>query len=268
MVRDAGDSMAKGVLIVRGGSLGRNSGLGSAHHNLVDLLNSGAINGWKVAEVCEYPLEVAKNPFSRLWRRWFKHPKTIKKRANELSQQGDAQIIHITDQEQAHLVPKNSKIPVCVTVHDLFHLFPSTVSLDGEIITVGEQNPGFIRRKDLKRIKNGLSRADFLLCDSKFTKSVCEEHFPNVKSLYLPLGIECSEYYPTEQSIIDLPNACNLLIVGSNDPRKRMKFIFELLEKLDEKICDEIHIHYVGDGKSTENQPSVDELIVKFRIDQ
>lgn len=265
-MRDAGDGMAKGVLIVRGGSLGRNSGLGSAHHNLVDLLSGGAIHGWKVAEVCEYPLEVAKNPFSRLWRRWFKHPKTIRNRANELSQQGDAQIIHITDQEQAHLVPKNSKVPVCVTVHDLFHLFPSTVSLDGEIITVGEQNPGFIRRKDLKRIKNGLSRADFLLCDSKFTKSVCEEHFPNVKSLYLPLGIECSEYYPTEQSTIDLPNACNLLIVGSNDPRKRMKFIFELLEKLDEEIFDEIHIHYVGDGKSTENQPSVDELIVKFRI--
>ena len=59
-MRDAGDGMAKGVLIVRGGSLGRNSGLGSAHHNLVDLLSSGAIHGWKVAEVCEYPLEVAK----------------------------------------------------------------------------------------------------------------------------------------------------------------------------------------------------------------
>ena len=110
MVGDAGYGMAKGVLIVRGGSLGRNSGLGSAHHNLVDLLNSGAINGWKVADICEYPLEVAKNPFSRLWRRWFKHPKTTKKRANELSQQGNVQIIHITDQEQAHLVPTDSEI--------------------------------------------------------------------------------------------------------------------------------------------------------------
>ena len=209
-------------------------------------MNSGAIDGWKVADICEYPLEVAKNPFSRLWRRWFKHPKTTKKRANELSQQGNVQIIHITDQEQAHLVPTDSKLPVCVTVHDLFHLFPSTVSLDGEIITVGEHNPGFFRRQDLKRIKSGLSRADFLLCDSMFTKSVCEEHFPNVKSLYLPLGIESSEYYPTEHSSIDLPNACNLLIVGSNDPRKRMKFIFELLEQLEEEIRNEIHIHYVG----------------------
>ena len=117
--------MAKGVLIVRGGSLGRNSGLGSAHHNLVDLLNSGAINGWKVADICEYPLEVAKNPFSRLWRRWFKHPKTIKKRAVELSQQGNAQIIHITDQEQAHLVPKNSKIPVCLSLIHISRIFSS-----------------------------------------------------------------------------------------------------------------------------------------------
>ena len=41
--------MAKRVLLVRGGSLGRNTGLGAAHHNLVDLLESGKVDGWQLA---------------------------------------------------------------------------------------------------------------------------------------------------------------------------------------------------------------------------
>ena len=40
MVSLVGGSMAKRVLLVRGGSLGRNTGLGAAHHNLVDMLEA------------------------------------------------------------------------------------------------------------------------------------------------------------------------------------------------------------------------------------
>ena len=45
-MRALGLAMAKRVMLVRGGVLGRNSGLGSAHHNLADLLGSGSVLGW------------------------------------------------------------------------------------------------------------------------------------------------------------------------------------------------------------------------------
>ena len=52
--------------------------------------------------------------------RWFSHPSRVLRIANDKS----PDLIHITDQEQAHLVPKNSTCPVVVTGHDLF-LFDS-----------------------------------------------------------------------------------------------------------------------------------------------
>jgi hypothetical protein len=47
-MRPAGVAMAKRVLLVRGGSLGRNTGLGAAYYNLVDMLNSGQIKDWEL----------------------------------------------------------------------------------------------------------------------------------------------------------------------------------------------------------------------------
>ena len=87
MVSTGGGSMAKRVLLVRGGALGRNTGLGAAHHNLVDMLNSGKVTGWQLAGVCEYPLSKTSNPLSRIWNRWFSHPKRVaKKIKNEVGE--------------------------------------------------------------------------------------------------------------------------------------------------------------------------------------
>ena len=76
--------MAKRVLLVRGGALGRNTGLGAAHHNLVDLLESRKVDGWQLAGICEYPLEKTSNPISRICQRWFAHPKRVAKEINRL----------------------------------------------------------------------------------------------------------------------------------------------------------------------------------------
>ena len=118
MVSPVGGSMAKRVLLVRGGSLGRNTGLGAAHHNLVDMLEAGKINGWELAGVCEYPLAKTSNPISRIWNRWFSHPKRVARQIEQLAQAKGCDLVHITDQEQAHLVPNNSPLPVAITIHD------------------------------------------------------------------------------------------------------------------------------------------------------
>jgi len=248
--------MVKSVILARGGVLGRDTGLGGAHHNLLDSLKNGNIQGYQLAATCEYNLSLKANPIKRLLMRWWSHPRVVNKFVKSSEKAGNCDILHITDQEQAHLVPKNCKVPVVVTVHDLFHLFPRKVKIGQEIIQVGEPKPPSYRRRDLKKLTNGLMRANLLVCDSRATLSDCQKHFPNVKSICIPLGLEIDAFanFNKEDSEItgpaqNLPVGCNLLIVGSHDPRKRLKFICEVLGGLDESVKNDIHIHHVGNGE-------------------
>ena len=263
MVSAGGSSMAKRVLLVRGGALGRNTGLGAAHHNLVDMLKSGKVTGWQLAGVCEYPLAKTSNPLSRIWNRWFSHPKRVIKKIR--NQSGEFDLVHITDQEQAHLVPKDSTIPVAITVHDLFHMFPEKLRFNDDIIDVGDMTPGIFRRRDLNKLKQGINRANFLMCNSRHTLNAAKANFPKVKSSCIPLGINSAKYHPDNQELVDisLPEACNLLVVGSNDPRKRMKFLCQVIAQLPDEVRQGIHIHHVGNSAANSGLPSIAEL-VKF----
>ena len=260
--------MAKRVMLVRGGVLGRNSGLGSAHHNLADLLGSGSVPGWEIDSICEYELSSRASPIQRLWKRWFSHPRAVKKVISKSVSKGSCDLVHITDQEQAHLIPKNSKLPVVVTVHDLFHLFPTKMKLGGQEIDIGEQNPPSYRRRDINKLKRGLARADLLICDSNATLRDCQKHFPNVKSICVPLGIDVSSYSPNNRTveIESINDRCNLLIVGSNDPRKRMEFICRILGSIESSILNELQIHHVGLGESNFGQPAIIDLALQNKV--
>jgi len=260
--------MAKRVMLVRGGVLGRNTGLGSAHHNLADLLSLDSIPSWKLDSICEYELSTKASPFYRLWKRWFSHPKAVKKAISKSIRQGSCDLVHITDQEQAHLIPKNCKLPVVVTVHDLFHLFPTKMNLGGQEIDIGEQNPPSYRRRDIRKLKRGLARADLLVCDSKATLSDCQKYFPEVKSICVPLGIDVTKFSPENRTVMkeSQNNRCNLLIVGSNDPRKRMAFICEILGSIEPSILNELQIHHVGQGESSLGQPAIIDLALENKI--
>ena len=260
--------MAKRVMLVRGGVLGRNSGLGSAHYNLVEQIDSGNVPGWELDVTCEYDLPVKASPFYRLWKRWYSHPRAVKKSITKSFAKGSCDLVHITDQEQAHLIPKNCKLPVVVTVHDLFHLFPTRINLAGQEIDIGEQNPPSYRRRDIRKLKRGLARADLLVCDSKATLKDCQKHFPNVKSICVPLGIDVSSYSPKNRTVEkeSINDRCNLLIVGSNDPRKRMQFICQLLGTLDSSILNELQIHHVGQGESNSGQPAIIDLALQNKV--
>ena len=262
MVSTGGGSMAKRVLLVRGGALGRNTGLGAAHHNLVDMLNSGEVDGWELAGICEYPLTKTSNPISRIWNRWFSHPKRVAKQIRKLAQEKACDLVHITDQEQAHLVPNNSPIPVIITVHDLFHMFPEQLQFGDERVDIGDLSPGIIRRRDLIKLKHGVRRASHLICISRHTLNAAKSNFPSVKSTCIPSGIDSARYHPDNQELIDisLPDACNLLVVGSNDPRKRMKFLFEVIAKLPDEVKQGIHIHHVGNSSANSGIPQISEL--------
>ena len=59
-------AMVKSVILARGGVLGRNTGLGGAHHNLLVALKNGDIKGYQLDATCEYDLALKANPIKRL----------------------------------------------------------------------------------------------------------------------------------------------------------------------------------------------------------
>jgi len=262
--------MAKQVLLVRGGALGVNTGIGGAHHNLAASLAQGEIKGWQSDATCEYRIKKWMNPFSRLLKRWYSHPKRISK---ILKKEHGYSILHVTDQEQAHLIPEHCSLPVVVTVHDLFHFYPERMTVGGTSIEVGEQNPGWFRRRDLTKLRAGLARADLLVCDSQATLSACQKHFPNVNSVCVPLGLDINSFASAGQEhtavlapASQLAKKCHLLIVGSHDPRKRLQFLCQVLGELEVDVRQNILVHHVGNELCPYGGDSASMLAKKYGV--
>jgi glycosyltransferase involved in cell wall biosynthesis len=164
-----------------------------------------------------------------------------------------------------------------VTVHDLFHLFPfeqRVVLTDGDnamgesVVKVGEHRPGRVRRRDLSKLKRGLSRADLLVCDSVFTREVCRREFPDVEAVTVPLGLDCEAYVPS--GVGQKNPTFTMLFIGSSDSRKRLDFVFNLLQTTEEGIRQRSTLHVVGDQSQSAHALAKDidmEVIVHPRLD-
>ena len=222
------------ITLARGGALSPYSGLGSTHSALVQRLKSGLIEGYELVDVHEY--QIKKNPLSRMWRRWFSGPSKVSKLSK------DSDIVHITDQEQSGLVPKSGKS--VVTVHDLFHLYPSV--RNG--VKIGEQNPSFVRKSDLKKIKNGLARASLLICVSKDTQQECEMRFPGIPTVWVPHAIKLQDYQIKTEKPSWFSEGVNLLVIGSEEPRKRVDFAVKVCSEMD------VTLHKIGAESSPESK--------------
>ena len=236
--------MSRQVLVVRGGALPRSSGLGRAHHDLIDRLEQDQVQGFSVSNVIEHELEGG--AFARWRRRRSEHPQRVEAAAKD----NPECILHITDQEQAHLVPKNSPIPVSVTIHDLFHLEPRRLSTSHGNVSIGNRTPGFLRRLDLGHIRKGLDRADLLICISEATAEEARLLWPEKPIAIVPHGIDTDGFDPISYPLpkpenLDYSNV-NLLCVGSEEPRKRIGFLVEMLGALPSHIRDEVILHKVG----------------------
>ncbi len=229
--------MTRRVLLARGGALPRQSGLGRAHHELVDRLEVGLIEGWLGADVVEHRL--GGDPATRLHRRRRGHPKAVRLALEKALADGGVDLLHITDQEQAHLVPDSSPVPVSVTVHDLFHLRPREVLG----VPVGEASVGVVRRKDLAALEAGLGRADLFICISEATAAECRAIWPDKRVAVVHHGIDAALYRQPRD--IDLDGFV-LLTVGSDEPRKRLGFIAEVIEGLSDEVRADVNWLKVG----------------------
>jgi glycosyltransferase involved in cell wall biosynthesis len=252
------------VLLVRGGVLTRFSGIGGAFHDLKGALEAGQISGWRTAGVEEYNLGERASGLKRLRERWFRHPSRVVSSINNLHKNGEVDLVFVSDQEQAHLVPTNAAVPVVVYVHDFFHLFPQIITLSGEAVEVGASRPGFIRRRDLRRLMKGLQRADAFICSTSAVAQACQQHFPETPLYQIPYAIDVERYAPPKV----LPpapaalqsTACHLLVVGSHDPRKRLAFLVRVLAQLPENVVNDVRIHHIGGDTCPHGGPSATSL--------
>ena len=254
----------KRVLLVRGGVLTRFSGIGGAFHDLKNALEGGEIPGWQSAGVEEYDLGENPSGLKRLRERWFRHPARVAAHIKRLHHANDVDLVFVSDQEQAHLVPTTSEVPIVVYVHDLFHLFPEIVTLSGESVEVGEPRPGFIRRRDLRRLMKGLQRANAFICSTSAVAEVCRQHFPDTPLYQIPYAIDVERYappasLPAAPEALNSP-ACHLLVVGSHDPRKRLAFLMRVLSKLPQSVVKDVQVHHIGGDTCPHGGPSASSL--------
>jgi len=236
--------MSRQVLVVRGGALPRSSGLGRAHHDLIQRLEEQLVNEFSLGGVIEH--EMGGGAFSRWRRRRSEHPQ----RVAEACKVNPDCILHISDQEQAHLVPQNCDLPVSITIHDLFHLDPRRISTSNGKVKIGDTSPGLIRRMDLSHIRKGIGRADLLICISEATADEARELWPEKPIVVVPHGIDIAGYDPLSYPLpkpdgLDYSNL-NLLCVGSEEPRKRIDFLVEVLGSLPSHLKNEVILHKVG----------------------
>ena len=247
--------MSRQVLVVRGGALPRSSGLGRAHHDLVERLQEGHVAGYSLGNVIEH--DVGGGAFTRWRRRRSEHPQRV-------AQSGEANagsILHITDQEQAHLVPQNCNLPVSVTIHDLFHLEPRRIQTSHGRVNIGNRSPGFLRRQDLAHIRKGLGRADLLICISEATAEEARELWPDKDIVVVPHGIDVGGYDPFSYPLpkpegLDYGKV-NLLCVGSEEPRKRIDFLVEVLGCIPSHLKGEVILHKVGAESSKKSRANL-----------
>ena len=248
--------MVRRVLLVRGPRLSEDSGLGRAHHSIEHSLNRALVPNWTKINTIEHePMDTLP---SRVMKRWFSHPRLV----NQISESTEADLIHITDQEQAHLVPKKSKVPVIVTVHDLFHISPREIVGGDVVVPVGDNKPGFFRRRDLRNLKNGLQRADLLICISEATLEDVKRTFPGKPVALVRHQID-TEYWspisnPRPREILgDLDDESKMLVItlGSNERRKRLDFAKKVISSLPEEVSKDINVIHIGsDVKITDDQ--------------
>ena len=234
--------MGKRVILARGTALSTDSGLGRAHHALVGTLRDSLADGWEMTRTIEHA--APSSAVGRILKR-IRHASAVSSGSNA----SEADLLHITDQEQAHLVPSNSKVPVVVTVHDMFHLEPKVI----EGVPIGDRSPGMIRRMDLRRLREGLNRADLIVCISEMTQSEVNRVFPDKPTALVRHKIDVDHWDPSSNPVpIDAiseehdPSKCLLITVGSDDPRKRLDFIDEVESSLPSEISDDIEILHIG----------------------
>jgi len=230
--------MFRRVVLARGAPEAH--GYGSIHSVIEELLDKAKVSEWTKAATVE------DNSGSR------SHSKNVA-RAVEESQ---ADLLHITSQEDAYLVPDRSPVPVVVSVHDLYDQRPRAVDAGDVPVPLGDRFPSPAKARRISSCREGMERADLLLCSSEMTMEDARAMFPMTRSVLVRDSIDDSFWdphrNPRSRSLLgDYGGEDKLLLVsvGEKDPRWRAQFVSEVMAMLPEEVRDDLQLFRIGTGK-------------------
>ena len=100
----------------------------------------------------------------------------------------------------------------------------------------------------MAKIREGISRAKLLICVSKDTQQECEMRFPGIETVWIPHAIN-TEAYAVETERPDwFVDGVNLLVIGSEEARKRVDFAVKVCSELD------VTLHKIGAESSPQSK--------------
>ena len=215
------------------------TGYGANHEVVSELLDRAKVPGWTKAAAIDDPTGSRRHP----------------KRVSEAAAEYQADLLHISCQEDANLVPNKSKVPVVVSVHDLFDFRPRAIDAGDVPVPLGNRYPSSERSRHIASCKEGMGRADVLLCASQMTLEDARGMFPNTKSVLVRDSVD-DRYWdpnrnPRSRSILGESgdeSKCMLVSVGEKDPRWRSDFISEVMAMVPNDVRDDLELIRIGVG--------------------
>jgi len=229
--------MIRRVVLARGPATGSITGYDANHAVVEHLLDKARVPMWTKAAVVE------DGNGSR------GHPKRVAGAAAEMQ----ADLIHITNQHHAHLVPKASDVPVVLSVHDLFDFRPRSMEAGDVAVPLGDRSPSTARIEEVQVTRAGMERADLLLCASEMTLDDARHLFPNTRAVVVRDSVDVEHWDPAvnqrPRELLgphDDEGKCLLVSVGGEDPRWRNQFVSSMMGKIPEEVGRDIHLIRIG----------------------
>jgi hypothetical protein len=216
-------------------------GYGENHSVVEDLLDRAKASGWTRAATVEGDMVSRSNQ------------KAI---ADAVGEYG-ADLVHITNQHDAHLVPvKGALVPFVVSVHDLYDHRPRAIEAGNVPVPLGDRFPPSAKARLLASCREGMTRADLLLCSSERTMGEARGMFPETRCMLVRDSID-DEFWdpyrnPRPRSMLGDSGdeeKCLLVSVGEKDPRWRSQFISEVISLVPEEVREDLLLFRIGAGR-------------------
>ena len=230
--------MLKRVALARGLVPSSDTGYDANHVVVESMLDKAKVPGWTKAAVVEHVEGASRG-----------HSKRVAGVAAEMQ----ADLLHITSQEHAHLVPKDSSVPVVVTVHDLFDFRPRSVEAGDVVVPLGQRDPSSVQAKQIRAARAGMGRADLLVCATQMALEEASSLIPDTRAVVVRDSIDAEHWDPTRnprsRGILrehDDEGKLLLVSVGGEDPRWRHAFVRKVLDSLPEEVSEDLHVIHIG----------------------
>jgi glycosyltransferase involved in cell wall biosynthesis len=217
------------------------SGYGANHSVVDDLLGRAKASGWTKAATVEA------DGSTRASQRAI---------AEAIAEYG-ADLVHITNQHDAHLVPSKGKsAPFVVSVHDLYDHRPRAIDAGDVPVPLGDRYPPSAKARLLASCREGMARADMLLCSSERTMEEAREMFPGTRCMLVRDSID-DEFWdpnrnPRPRSMLGDSSdeeKCLIVSVGEKDPRWRAQFVSEVIALVPEEVREDLLLFRIGAGR-------------------